>query len=161
MFGSCAVQRKEVRMLCKNIPRKGNMYQYVEKYVDHTLKTQCVNRWTISALIARWAICGSNLWNFHLGSAIRNMHKHVSLRILYLYVSFCFWRIFTYLYVPFKTVPEDTYVSLRIFMYLSKPFRKIRMYLYVSLCIFQNRSGRYVCIFTYLYVSFQPVSKDT
>jgi hypothetical protein len=74
-------------------------------------------------------------------------YLYVSLRIfMYLYVSFCFWRIFTYLYVSFKTVQEDTYVSLRIFIYLSKPFRKIRTYLYVSLSIFWTGFERYIKI---------------
>ena len=56
----------------------------------------------------------------------------IFLFLTYLYVSLCIFptrsgryvRSFTYLYVSFKTVPEDTYVSLRIFYVSFQPVSK-------------------------------------
>ena len=126
MFGSCAVQRT-ASLRPRGPQPRGPEDRAVARHRFQTRhiwkKKQCFfkdPKFFHCSQIALYIVL--NLYVF-----LRIfMYLYVSWRIfMYLYVSFCFWRIFTYLYVSFKTVPEDTYVSLRIFLYLFNWFRKI------------------------------------
>ena len=74
-----------------------------------------------------------------------NMYLYVSLCIfMYLFVSDV--SLYTYLYVSFKTVPEDTYVSL---------------HLYVSFKTVPEDTYESLRIFMYFFNRFRKIHKDT